>query len=134
MVRAEFKHLKDNEREIAQRFVDRKLLDGEYIYDVELKSPAVVVPAHWTKKDIEQWEALRSKRIDLVVKTSTADWVIEITLKLSKAAVGGVVTYREMYMDQYKPGRPTNVAVVCEVDDPAYHSTCERFGIKIFVV
>ena len=134
MVRAEFKHLKDNEREIAIRFRNNAFLDGEYIYDVELKSPEIHVPAHWTKKDIEQWETLKAKRIDLVVKERLRHWVIEITPKLSKAAIGGVMSYRELYMAQYKPGVDVYLAVVCEVDDPAYHSTCERFGIKIFVV
>jgi hypothetical protein len=134
MVQAEFKHLKKDEKEIAVRFRNNAYLDGEYIYDVELKTPQIHVPAHWTKKDIEQWETLKSKRIDLVVKQPNRIWVIEITPKLSKAAVGGVMTYRELYLAQYKPKQDVYLGVVCEVDDPGYHSTCQRFGIRIWVV
>jgi len=134
MVTQEFKHLKADEKEIAIRFRNHALLAGEYKYDVELKTPDVRPPAHWTKKDVENWETLRAKRIDLVVHAKDADWVIEITPKLSKAAIGGVISYRELYMEQYKPGKPVNVAIVCELDDPAYKTTCERFGIKVYVV
>jgi hypothetical protein len=134
LVRAEFKHLKANEKEIAERFRNNAYLDGKYIYDVELKASEVIVPAHWTKKDIEHWEALKSKRIDLVVEQDNKVWIIEITPKLSKAAIGGVISYRELYQTQYKPKVAVSLAVVCEVDDPAYHTTCNRFGIKIWVV
>ena len=134
MVQAEFKHLKADEKEIAIRFRNNAFLKGEYIYDVELKVPEIKAPAHWTKKDLEHWETLTAKRIDLVVKEKDRVWVIEITPKLSKAAIGGVVTYRELYMAQYKPNVDVYLGVVCEVDDPGYKTTCQRFGIKVWVV
>jgi hypothetical protein len=134
MVRQEYKHLKPDEKAIAERFVAAGLLPGIYEYDVALESPDVMFPASWTKKDFEHWSGLRAKRIDLVVHGETAEWVIEITPKLSKTAIGGVVTYREMYMKQFHPGKPTNVGIVVEVDDLAYHDTMNRYGITLWVV
>jgi len=134
MVRGEYKHMKPDEKAIAQRFVDLNLLPGKYTYDVALSSPDVNFPAHWTKEDFAHWSGLRAKRIDILVETDSAFWVIEVTPKLSKAAIGGCTTYRQMFMEQFKPGKPTNVGIVVEVDDLAYHTTLDRFGIKLWVV
>jgi hypothetical protein len=99
-----------------------------------LDVPDIRVPAHWTKKDLEHWSGLRAKRIDLVVKEDTKHWVIEITPKLSKAAIGGVEVYRDLYKEQYRPNLPVAVGVVVEVDDPAYRPYCEKANIKVWIV
>jgi hypothetical protein len=134
MVRQEFKHLKPDEKIIAQRFYDQGHLIGEYEYDLHLTTPDVNFPAHWTKKDLEHWSALRDKRIDIVVHAAAAEWIIEVTPKLSKAAIGGCVTYRELYMRQFNPKYPVHLGIVVEVDDLAYHDTLKRYGITLWVV
>ena len=111
-----------------------RILDGEYIYDVHLDVPDLVFPDWYTEKEIQMWKTLRAKRIDLVVKQPDRHWVIEITPKLSKAAVGGCLFYRELYKEQYKPGVPVFCAVVCEVDDPAYHIITKKESIRVWVV
>jgi len=130
----EFKHLKPDEKAIAQRFVEGNYLPGKYEYDVMLESPDVVFPAHWTKKDMEHWSALRAKRIDIVVHAPSAIWILEVTPKLSKAAIGGCITYRELYIKQFKPKDPVHLGIGVEVDDLAYHPTISRFGIHLWVV
>lgn len=134
MVAPEYKHLKPDEKEIAKRFVEGGYLPGVYEYDVNLTTPDVVFPAHWTKSDFEHWSALRAKRIDIVVHAQAAEWIIEVTPKLSKAAIGGCVTYRELYMKQFNPKFPVHLGIVVEVDDLAYHDTIKRYGITLWVV
>lgn len=134
MVRAEYKHLKPDEKEIARRFVEGGYLTGEYQYDVILESPDIVFPPTWTKKDFEHWGALRAKRIDLVVNSTKEIWIIEITPKLSKTAIGGVLTYKQMYDKQFKFEKPSRCGIVVEVDDLAYHPTLEQFRITLWVV
>lgn len=134
MAGRKFIHLKPDEKKIAERFEKLRILDGEYVYDVHLDVPEVQFPDWYTKKDIEHWKTLRAKRIDLLVKQKDKHWIIEITPKISKAAIGGVITYRELYKDQYKPGVPVFVAVVCEVDDPAYRFIAEKQGIHVWIV
>lgn len=130
----EYKHLKPDEKEIAKRFVEGGYLPGVYEYDVNLETPDVVFPAHWTKKDLEHWSALRAKRIDIVVHAPAAEWIIEVTPKLSKTAIGGCITYRELYMKQFTPKYPVHIGIVVEVDDLAYHDTIRRYGITLWVV
>jgi hypothetical protein len=134
MVRQEFKHLKPDEKAIAERFVAANLLPGVYEYDVNLQTPDVQFPANWTKKQFEHWSALRAKRIDIVVHADAAEWILEVTPKLSKAAIGGCITYRELYMRQFNPKFPVHLGIVVEVDDLAYHDTAKRYGITIWVV
>jgi len=134
MVAPEFKHLKPDEKEICKRFVEGGYLSGSYEYDVKLDTPDVVFPAHWTKKDFEHWSGLRAKRIDVVVHAEAAEWILEVTPKLSKAAIGGVETYRDLYIKQFKPKYPVHLGIVVEVDDRAYHDTLRKYGIKLWVV
>ena len=129
-----FTHLKKDEREIAERFELGRYLDGEYVYDVHLDVPIPPVPAWWTKTMRERYANLRAKRIDLVIKRPNEHWIIEITPKLSKAPLGGVLAYRELYKKQYKPGVPVKVGVVVEMDDPAYHDVYKMYGVEWWVV
>jgi len=134
MVRKEFKHLKADEKAIAERFVANGLLAGEYIYDVTLDVPDIKPPAWWTKKELDHWKYLRAKKIDLLVKQEDRHWIMEITPKLSKAAIGGVAVYRDLYQKQYKPNVPVFVGVICELDDPAYAPFAKERNIRVWVV
>lgn len=134
MVREEYKHLKADEKAIAQRFVEANLLPGRYEYDVMLQSADVIFPAHWTKKDLEHWSGLRAKRIDIVVHAADAIWILEVTPKLSKAAVGGCLTYKELYVTQLNPSLPVKLGIVVEVDDLTYHPVLGQLGIRLWVV
>ncbi len=126
--------MKPDEKIIAQRFYDLGLLLGSYEYDVALESPDIKFPPYWTKKDFEHWGALRAKRIDIVVESATDIWILEVTPKLSKAAVGGVLVYRNMYQDQFKPTKKVRVGIVVEVDDLAYHGILNEHEIALWVV
>ena len=134
MPNRQFTHLKADEKEIAKRFVKFGHMTGEYVYDVHLDSPDVDYPIHWTKKDIAHWSSLRAKRIDLLVKQDNAHWIMEITPKVSKAAVGGCLTYRDLYIEQYQPHVPVHIGIIVEVDDKAYHNTLRKNNIKLWVV
>ena len=134
MVRAEFKHLKEDEKEIAERWVSHMFLQGERVWDVHLDAPDLKIPAYYTKRDVEAMKSLWAKKIDLVVKAKDAHWIVEFTPKLSKAVVGGVLSYRDMYIKQFNPTVPVKMAVVCEVDDIAYHDTLANHNIKLWVV
>jgi len=134
MVKAEYKHLKPDEKAIAERFVKAGLLPGSYEYDVALESPDVRFPAHWTKADFEHWSGLRAKRIDVVVTQTDTIWVLEVTPKLSKTSVGGCLTYKEMYIKQFSPVQKVRMGIVVEVDDLAYHGVLQQHDIALWVV
>ena len=134
MVNQQYTHLKPDEKEIAKRFVEKDIFPGEYIYDVHLDVETPTPPDHWTNKEIRAYQTLRAKRIDLLVKRPDGIWIFEITPKVSKAAVGGVLTYRDLYIEQFKPKVPVHVGIIVEMDDKAYHPTLDKLGIELWVV
>jgi len=101
---------------------------------VHLDSAALEFPDHWTKRDVEHWKQLKAKRIDLLIDRPDVAIIFEITPKVSKAAVGGVLSYRELYKTQYSPGKPVNVGLIVGVDDPTYHSILKMYDIELYVV
>jgi len=109
-------------------------IQGKREYDVHLQVKEPETPAWWTKQDIKIYHGLWDKRIDLVVHADAAIWIIEITPKLSKAAVGGCEVYKELYEKQFKPELPVKMGIIVEMDDPNYHSTLEKLDIKLWVV
>lgn len=109
-------------------------IQGPREYDVTLDVPLPVLPAYWTKFDIERYGEKRKKRIDMIVHAYNAIWIMEITPKVSKAAIGGCLSYKDMYIKQYNPTKPIKLGIICEVDDPAYHDTLKNLEIRLWVV
>jgi len=130
----EFAHLKNDEKAIAERWVKQVPIQGRREYDVHLDIPDVILPAYWSNRDVKNYRESRKKRIDLVVHGRLAIWVMEITPKLSKASVGGVMSYRDMYQKQFQPSLPIALGIIVEVDDPAYHETLKNNNIRLWVV
>lgn len=130
----EYSHLKEDEKRIAERWVAQVPIQGKREYDVTLDVPLPELPAYWTNLDIQRYAETRKKRIDLIVHAIDALWIMEITPKVSKAAVGGVLSYRDMYIKQYHPMLPVKLGIIVEVDDKAYHDTLKNNDIRLWVV
>lgn len=129
-----YAHLKADEKAIAERWVALVPIQGKREYDVHLDTPTLNAPAWWTKKDMENWNAVTAKRIDMVVHAQKAIWIMEVTPKVSKAAVGGCLTYKQLYIEQFHPTKPVNMGIICEMDDPAYHQILKNNDIRLWVV
>ena len=134
MVRAEFAHLKADEKEIMERFITAGLLPGSYEYDIHLSVPDPVWPAGTSEDEKTVWRDRISKRVDAVCTTSDNIWLLEVTPKLSRAAVGGLLLYKQMYAAQYHPMLPIHLGVVVAMDDPAYHPLLAQNNIRLWVV
>ena len=130
----EYTHLKADEKAICERWIRAIPIQGKREYDVHLDVPVVDPPAWWTKKDLSNWHAVRDKRIDMVVHAKDAIWIMEITPKVSKAAVGGCLFYKQLYIEQFHPTKPVNLGIICEMDDPAYHQILKNNDIRLWVV
>jgi len=114
--------------------VKKTALPGKYEWDVHLTVEEPEIPAWWTKTDVKIYHGLWDKRIDLVVHNTHAIWIMEITPKVSKAAIGGCLAYQELYEKQFKPDLPVKLGIIVEMDDPNYHSTLKKLGIQLWVV
>jgi len=129
-----YAHLKEKERQIATRWVRKVPIQGKQEWDVHLKVKEPEIPAWGTKTDVKTYHDLLDKRIDLVVHARDAIWIMEITPKVSKAAIGGCLAYQELYEKEFKPDLPVKLGIIVEMDDPNYHSTLEKLEIALWVV
>ena len=148
--------MKKDECEVMDRFLAGEYLEGEYTYDVKLYKKKFV-PLHGfgynplnmffgaAKGDIQERikkldsmlrdEAeLFAKRIDAVVETPTEIWLLEVTPKLKKHVIGGVLFYRDLFMYQFEPTKLVRLGIVAGVDDPMAHYTLRKHDIKLWVV
>jgi len=134
MVRAEFMHLKPDEKEIMERFIVAGLLPGLYEYDVHLSVPDPVWPEGVSEEQKNVWRMRIAKRIDAVCKQPDRIWLLEVTPKLSRAAVGGLLLYKQLYKAGYHPLPPLYLGVITAIDDPAYHPLLKENNITHWVV
>jgi len=83
---------------------------------------------------MENFQYNKAKRIDLVVHGFEYVWIMEITPKVSKAAIGGCLAYKDLYIKQFQPKKEVRLGIIVEVDDPAYHGTLKNNDISLWVV
>lgn len=105
----------------------------KYRYDVHVGHGIGRIPGYTT---ILQDMAVRltQKRIDVVAVRGGETYIIEIKERASMAAIGQVLTYRELYEQRYGLGRISGLVIAAESVDPDIKKVIEKFGIKIFVV
>jgi len=59
---------------------------------------------------------------------------MEITPKLSKAAIGGCQVYKDLYEKQFDLTKPVRMGIIVELDDPNYHDALKKLDIRLWVV
>lgn len=105
----------------------------KYRYDVHVGKGIGKVPGY--SKTIQNMAVhLTQKRIDVVAARGNQIWLIEIKDRASMAAIGQLLTYRELYYRKYGYGTVEGLIVVAESSDPDVAEIIERFGIRLYIV
>lgn len=106
---------------------------AKYRYDVHVGKGVGRIPGfNETLQDMAV--RITQKRIDVVAARGAETYIIEIKDRASMAAIGQLITYRELYEQRYGRGRITGLIIVAETVDPDIKGVIERFKIKLFVV
>ena len=133
-IKPPFAHFKPHEVEIMAAFLNQRLLDGVYRFDVRL-FPEAIEPAPEAEPEMYfAWYMLRAKRIDAVCETVDAIWLLEVKDVLRPSAIGELLTYRALYDRQFHPLKPLRMGVVCGEDDELVRPACEEQGIRVWVL
>lgn len=130
----EFYQLLPRERRIWQAFRDKApfpLLQERF--SVRLGEGMVPPPdtPDWLRDDIK---ALTQKRADVIVKTGSGTWIMEIKPRAGFSALGQLLGYAVLYMAEYNPLRPPNMGIVAETSQPDLSLVLGNFGIEVFLV
>ncbi|RLI83107.1 MAG: hypothetical protein DRP01_09350 [Archaeoglobales archaeon] len=131
-----FPHLKLVERYIATKWVmDERIPDSQLKWDVKLYVP---LPEHvkrlLTPEELRMTQELTAKRIDCVWEKENEIVIVEVKDKVRHSALGQLLAYRDMYIEQYKPRKPVRMLLVCGADDPPVRKVLEKYGIEVKVV
>jgi len=134
MARPKFKHFQAGEVAAVERFQAKGYLVGEYRFDVPLRTitkeqEMLVIP-------VERASYLyrSSKKIDLVVETWAAIWIIEVKWKVRPSAVGQLIVYRDMYKELFQPAKPIKLGIIAALDDISTRKVAEKMGFTIWIV
>jgi len=77
---------------------------------------------------------LSKLRIDAVGETETSIDIIEVKPRGNMASIGQLLTYKQHYIDEYKPAKSIRIVLVCADIDPNIIPLAEQNGIIYMVV
>lgn len=100
-----------NERNLLEKLIKEKLGKGKAEFEMRVGG----------------------KSIDLVFEKEDEIWIIEAKKALNFEALGQVLTYEELYKQQFLPCKNINLAIVYEEGDPDIEQACQSKGVKVFI-
>lgn len=134
MPKQEYTHLLPFERPIWDRYVKSRTLDIIRVeYDLHL-GEGVPPPVGASPGTVAVVQATSRKRVDVVAHTPNAIYIIEIKPRAGMGALGQLLTYRDLYLEERRPLKPVKLAVVCERMAPDILQTYARHGIEVYIV
>ncbi len=130
----EFTHLLPKEIAIWERFLAQYgNLFTSFDYDVHL-GPGAELPEDTPEWVVRQSQAVSRDRVDVVGHTEGNIWIIEIKPRGGKGAVGQLIQYERLYLEELAPSKPVFKVLVCERLAPGIQETCQAQGISIYLV
>jgi len=99
------------------------LLGGPYFTPEQLKDPMT-----------KMWRANVSKRADAIAETADRIWIIEVAKSPGLRAVGQLLVYRSLWLEDPKIAKPEEMILVCEVVDQDLIAAATQFGILSYVM
>ncbi len=129
-----FRHMKPWERRQAEKFMDSGELEGEWSFGVPLENEnsrraLEIDPSadYWRRYS---WMF----KIDTVVTAHDRVYIVEFDLRPRFSTLGRLFLYRGLYVEQYKPTKPTELVLVYSSPSPDVLRMMEKQGIRSFHV
>ena len=125
-----FKHLSEEETLVAREFINRVIPDAKLKFDVPLKSKLPLGISEMKEPYKSLWEYLTAKKIDIVAEYPDKVMIIEVKQRLHASAVGQLLLYKKMYLEQYKPAKPIELWHIAMYPDLDVIDLLKDLGIK----
>lgn len=109
-----YPHMRPREIQIWDAFIERYgLPEGEVDYDVHLGEGAPVDPS-WPVWMVRMVKSLSTHRLDVIVERASEVVIIEIKSVAGMGAVGQLLGYEALWLQQEGIDRPVRLLLVCE--------------------
>lgn len=80
------------------------------------------------------WRAVTSKRADAIAETKGEAWIIEVSAYPGMKAIGQLLTYHTLWLQDQKIGKPVKLILVGDQVDQDIESSCGPYGIRLHLV
>lgn len=80
------------------------------------------------------WRKTVSKRADAIAELDREVWIIEVAAQPGLRAVGQLLTYQTLWIEDAPIRKPERLVLVCEHVEPDLMTACAKFGIMTYVV
>lgn len=109
---------------------------GQFIdtlyYDCLLGGP-VLSPEAMRDKLQWQWAYNISKRADAIAEMDDEVWIIEVSTSPGLRAVGQLMSYLSLWLEDPKIMKPEKMVLVCNEVDTDLLACAGRYGIQVYV-
>lgn len=129
-----YPHLKPEEIAIWERFITKYPAQfSEVFYDVVVGEGAKVpeIQEENFRRDIRY---LSAKKIDVVGKTYSDIWIIELRKRAGIEIVGKLMSYVQLYKEKFMPVENVVGVLVTDEEMPDIRNLCQNFGVLLFIV
>lgn len=134
MVKAKYVHLWQKDYATWTDFLqsDRNMLD-EVWYDVHVGTPMHVPEGSptWMQKVVD---GVSRKRIDVVGRTGSGLYIIEVKPEANMKAIGQVVTYTELFVKEFRITGAVQAMIVAKTCDRDILATAKMANVKIIAL
>jgi len=102
-------------------------------YDCLLGGPA---PAKDENKDAmaRMWRALTCKRADAIAELENEVWLIEVSAYPGMRALGQLLTYHTLWIQDPKIDKPVIMVLVADQIDPDVRLSYRPYGVQLYLV
>jgi len=109
---------------------------GQYInslyYDCLLGGPWLS-PEAMADKMTYQWAYNISKRADAIAELDNEVWLIEVSTSPGLRAIGQLLSYMALWLEDPKIMKPEKMVLVCAALDTDLIACAARYGIQVYV-
>lgn len=131
VVMPHYPHMMAEDREVWTKFLEAGRPAVERVwYDVRVGLGVLLGPE---VSELERRVAagVTRKRIDVVAKVGGGYWVVEVKPVANMAALGQVVTYRRLFVGEYRVDGEVFGVVVCDEVDEDVVGGYEELGVLV---
>lgn len=131
---SKYPHMLPREERIWDRFIElHGLPTGEIEYDMHLGVGAPIDPT-WPPWMAGMVKTLSTHRADVVVSRSDEVVIVEIKSVAGMGAVGQLVGYEALYLQQFGLDRPVRLLCVCEQLEADIRTVFDFYEIGVVVL
>jgi len=80
------------------------------------------------------WRALTSKRADAIAELENEVWLIEVSAYPGMRALGQLLTYHTLWVEDPKIDKPVIMVLVADQIDPDVRLSYRPYGVQLYLV